>query len=33
MIIIFHLSRDFIIYQHPEQPGIDVTQNGYEKKV
>ena len=26
-------NRDFIIYQHPEQPGVDVTQNGYEKKV
>lgn len=26
-------NRDFIIYQHPDQPGVDVTQNGYEKKI
>jgi len=26
-------NRDFIIYQHPDQPGIDVTQNAYEKKI
>lgn len=25
--------RDFIVYQQIDQPGIDVTQNGYDKKV
>lgn len=25
--------RDFIIYHHPDQTGIDVTQNGFDKKV
>jgi hypothetical protein len=26
-------SRDFIIFQHVDQPGLNVTQNGYEKYI
>jgi hypothetical protein len=22
-------NRDFIVYQNPDEPGINVTQNGY----
>ena len=33
MAILNYKSRDFVIYQHLDQPGIDVTQNGYNKKV
>ncbi|CAF0761983.1 unnamed protein product [Brachionus calyciflorus] len=26
-------KKDFIIFQHQDQPGLDVTQNGFERKV